>query len=116
MSTILDALKKLERDKEVDAAQSRPADPLAPAPAPVLAAVASMAGEDDPMQPASMTLMGGPIDTRRNPTAVNELAASSPSKTPGTPRWKDIAWVAPSRSTSTSSRSDSALTTEAPTP
>jgi len=45
---------------------------------PVLAAVASMAGEDDPMQPASMTLMGGPIDTRRNPTAVNELAASRP--------------------------------------
>jgi len=40
MSTILDALKKLERDKEVDAAQSRPADPLAPAPAPVLAEAA----------------------------------------------------------------------------
>jgi len=25
--------------------------------------------------PVSMTLMGGPIDTRRNPTAVNDLAA-----------------------------------------
>ncbi|MEQ8356485.1 MAG: polyhydroxyalkanoate depolymerase [Kiloniellaceae bacterium] len=45
---------------------------------PVLAAVAAMAGADDPLQPASMTLMGGPIDTRRNPTAVNELAASRP--------------------------------------
>ena len=45
---------------------------------PVLAAVAAMAAADDPMQPASMTLMGGPIDTRRNPTAVNELAASRP--------------------------------------
>lgn len=45
---------------------------------PVLAAVAAMAAEDDPMQPASMTLMGGPIDTRRNPTAVNNLAASRP--------------------------------------
>src|SRR3546814_4062303 len=37
-----------------------------------------MAAEDDPLQPASMTLMGGPIDTRRNPTVVNELAASRP--------------------------------------
>ena len=41
---------------------------------PVLAAVAVMAAADDPMQPASMTLMGGPIDTRQNPTAVNKMA------------------------------------------
>jgi poly(3-hydroxybutyrate) depolymerase len=41
---------------------------------PVLAAVAVMAAADDPMQPASMTLMGGPIDTRKNPTAVNKMA------------------------------------------
>jgi poly(3-hydroxybutyrate) depolymerase len=41
---------------------------------PVLAAVAHMANTDCPCQPASMTLMGGPIDTRRNPTAVNALA------------------------------------------
>jgi len=41
---------------------------------PVLAAVAHMASTDCPCQPASMTLMGGPIDTRRNPTAVNRLA------------------------------------------
>ncbi len=41
---------------------------------PVLAAVAHMADTDCPCQPASMTLMGGPIDTRRNPTAVNRLA------------------------------------------
>ena len=41
---------------------------------PVLAAVAHMANTDCPCQPASMTLMGGPIDTRRNPTSVNELA------------------------------------------
>ena len=41
---------------------------------PALAATAIMAANDDPMQPASLTLMGGPIDTRRNPTAVNELA------------------------------------------
>jgi poly(3-hydroxybutyrate) depolymerase len=41
---------------------------------PVLSAVAVMEGRNDPMAPASMTLMGGPIDTRRNPTAVNQLA------------------------------------------
>jgi len=41
---------------------------------PVLAAVALMEQRGDPCAPASMTLMGGPIDTRRNPTAVNILA------------------------------------------
>jgi poly(3-hydroxybutyrate) depolymerase len=45
---------------------------------PVLAAVALMAAEDDAGQPRSMTLMGGPIDTRRNPTVVNKLATSRP--------------------------------------
>src|SRR3546814_2604493 len=39
---------------------------------PVLAAVAAMDAEDDPLQPASMTLLGGPIDTRRNPTVVKD--------------------------------------------
>lgn len=41
---------------------------------PVLAAVSLMAAEGDPNQPLSMILMGGPIDTRVNPTAVNEVA------------------------------------------
>ena len=43
---------------------------------PVLAAVALMEADNDPCSPASMTLMGGPIDTRVSPTAVNELAKS----------------------------------------
>ncbi|MBB5462523.1 polyhydroxyalkanoate depolymerase [Paraburkholderia sp. Cpub6] len=43
-----------------------------------LAAVALMAADDHPAQPASMTLMAGPIDTRINPTRVNELARSRP--------------------------------------
>ena len=43
---------------------------------PVLAAVAVMEGRDDPYAPSSMTLMGGPIDTRVEPTAVNDLAVS----------------------------------------
>jgi len=41
---------------------------------PVLAAVAVMEENGDPFAPLSMTLMGGPIDTRMNPTAVNDLA------------------------------------------
>jgi poly(3-hydroxybutyrate) depolymerase len=41
---------------------------------PLIAAVALMEAADHPDAPASMTLMGGPIDTRRSPTAVNVLA------------------------------------------
>jgi poly(3-hydroxybutyrate) depolymerase len=41
-----------------------------------LAAVALMAADSHPAQPRSMTLMGGPMDTRVNPTKVNELANS----------------------------------------
>jgi poly(3-hydroxybutyrate) depolymerase len=41
---------------------------------PVLAATALMEADKDPYAPRSMTLMGGPIDTRINPTAVNKLA------------------------------------------
>jgi poly(3-hydroxybutyrate) depolymerase len=41
---------------------------------PVLAAIARMEAEDDPRVPHSMVLMGGPIDTRVNATAVNRLA------------------------------------------
>ncbi|MGU7774224.1 polyhydroxyalkanoate depolymerase [Burkholderia sp. MR1-5-21] len=43
-----------------------------------LAAVALMAAAGDPAQPASLTLMAGPIDCRVNPTKVNELATSRP--------------------------------------
>ena len=43
-----------------------------------LAAVAVMAEQDHPAQAASMTLMAGPIDTRVNPTKVNELAEGQP--------------------------------------
>ncbi len=41
---------------------------------PVLAAVALMEARNDRFAPSTMTLMGGPIDTRKNPTAVNLLA------------------------------------------
>ncbi len=42
---------------------------------PVLAAVSIMSAEDNPCVPASMTMMGGPIDTRECPTEVNRLSA-----------------------------------------
>jgi poly(3-hydroxybutyrate) depolymerase len=43
-----------------------------------LAAVALMAEDDHPAQPASLTLMAGPIDCRIGPTAVNKLATGKP--------------------------------------
>lgn len=45
---------------------------------PVYAAVSLMEQCKDPASPLTMTLMGGPIDTRRNPTAVNNLATTRP--------------------------------------
>lgn len=47
----------------------------------VLAAVSLMAEEDDPCTPATMTIMGSPIDARKSPTAPNKLAET-----------RDIAW------------------------
>jgi poly(3-hydroxybutyrate) depolymerase len=41
---------------------------------PVLAATALMEAGNDAYAPRSVVLMGGPIDTRKNPTAVNTLA------------------------------------------
>ena len=41
---------------------------------PVLAAVSLMNAAKDPCAPKTMILMGGPIDTRCNPTAVNKMA------------------------------------------
>ena len=44
---------------------------------PVLAAISLMAARGEPV-PRSMTMMGGPIDTRESPTAVNNLATRQP--------------------------------------
>jgi polyhydroxyalkanoate depolymerase len=43
-----------------------------------LVATAIMAEDGNPAQPRSMTLMAGPVDTRVNPTKVNELANARP--------------------------------------
>ncbi len=45
---------------------------------PVLAAVALMASRQEPQRPLTMTMMGGPIDARKSPTAVNNLATHKP--------------------------------------
>ena len=47
---------------------------------PLIAAVALMESEHDPMAPDTMVLMGGPVDTRRSPTAVNLLAEKRGSR------------------------------------
>ena len=41
---------------------------------PVLAAIALMAANGEKNPPRSMVMMGGPIDTRKNPTTVNDFA------------------------------------------
>jgi poly(3-hydroxybutyrate) depolymerase len=45
---------------------------------PVLASTALMAEDNAPERPASVTLMGSPIDTTQNPTEVNKLATTRP--------------------------------------
>ncbi|MBI1396500.1 MAG: polyhydroxyalkanoate depolymerase [Betaproteobacteria bacterium] len=45
---------------------------------PVLAAVSLMASRKEKIAPLTMTMMGGPIDTRRSPTAVNSFATGRP--------------------------------------
>lgn len=45
---------------------------------PVLAAVALMSANNNIHVPKSLTLMGGPVDTRESPTEVNSLATTKP--------------------------------------
>ena len=45
---------------------------------PAFAAVALMNADKHPCRPKSLTMMGGPIDTRKAPTAVNTLATQRP--------------------------------------
>jgi poly(3-hydroxybutyrate) depolymerase len=45
---------------------------------PAFAATAVMAAEKNPARPATLTMMGGPIDTRASPTAVNDVAMERP--------------------------------------
>ncbi|ANY18862.1 hypothetical protein A6F68_00327 [Tsuneonella dongtanensis] len=45
---------------------------------PALAATAVMGAARHPARPATLTMMGGPIDTRCSPTSVNDLAMERP--------------------------------------
>jgi len=45
---------------------------------PAFAATAVMGRERNPCRPASLTMMGGPIDTRASPTSVNDHAMERP--------------------------------------
>ncbi|MEJ2408708.1 MAG: polyhydroxyalkanoate depolymerase [Novosphingobium sp.] len=45
---------------------------------PAFAAAAVMGKHEDPCRPATLTMMGGPIDTREAPTSVNDVAMNQP--------------------------------------
>lgn len=45
---------------------------------PVLAAISLMASANEPNLPKTMVMMGGPIDPRKSPTEVNDLATEKP--------------------------------------
>ncbi|MEA3058122.1 MAG: poly(3-hydroxybutyrate) depolymerase, partial [Sphingomonadales bacterium] len=45
---------------------------------PAFAATALMGADKNPWRPKTLTMMGGPIDTRKAPTAVNTLATQRP--------------------------------------
>ena len=66
VDTVADIFRHFEGDVHVFAV-CQPA-------VPVLAAIADMEAAGDPCVPHSMIIAGGPIDTRRSPTAVNRLA------------------------------------------
>jgi poly(3-hydroxybutyrate) depolymerase len=70
IDTIIDILGAIGRRAHVVAV-------CQPGPA-VLAAAALMAESDDPLRPASLTLMGSPIDARLAPTVTNKLAEERP--------------------------------------
>ena len=45
---------------------------------PAVAATAVMSANDNPARPATLTMMGGPVDTREAPTSVNDVAMQQP--------------------------------------
>jgi poly(3-hydroxybutyrate) depolymerase len=45
---------------------------------PVYAAVAYMSANNNPAVPVTLTMMGGPVDTRKAPTSVDDLATERP--------------------------------------
>jgi poly(3-hydroxybutyrate) depolymerase len=70
LDTYIDYVEDMYRDLGPDLHVLAVCQPSVPA----LAAVALMEAANDPAVPRSLTMMGGPVDTRRSPTAVNQLA------------------------------------------
>lgn len=70
LDTYIDYLQAMFRDLGPDLHVMAVCQPAVP----VFAAIALMEAAGSDAVPVSMTLMGGPIDTRRSPTAVNGLA------------------------------------------
>ena len=70
MDQIADLLRHIDRRAHIVAV-------CQPGP-PCLAISALMAADNDPHRPASITLMGSPIDARHSPTATNKLAEERP--------------------------------------
>ena len=76
---------------------------------PVMAAAALMAEAKDPRQPKSLTLMGGPIDTRQSPTVPNDLAMRNSLVAETMPGDRLMAAMGVARTTSDSARVVGAL-------
>ncbi len=70
LDTYIDYMEDMYRDLGPDLHVLAVCQPSVPA----LAAVALLEAANDPAIPLSLTMMGGPVDTRRSPTAVNQLA------------------------------------------
>lgn len=76
---VIEFLEAIGGAKESDGADQRPHVLAVCQPSvPVYAAVALMNADKHPNRPRTLTLMGGPIDTREAPTAVNTLATERP--------------------------------------
>jgi poly(3-hydroxybutyrate) depolymerase len=70
LDSYIDYMEEMYRDLGPDLHVLAVCQPSVPA----LAAVALLEARNDPAVPRSITMMGGPVDTRRSPTAVNQLA------------------------------------------
>ena len=74
---------------------------------PAYAATALMSADKNPWRPKTLTMMGGPIDTREAPTAVNTLATAAAVQLVRAQRHRDRADDLPGRGPEGLSRASS---------
>ncbi len=84
----VDHLVRFQRVLGPDAHMMAVCQPCVPA----VMAAAVLAQDDDPAQPRTLTLMAGPIDTRVNPTRINEVGYRRPLE-----RYRRFVTVVPQR-------------------